>query len=388
MRRSFFALPAAAALAACIMPLPAFAQQSWEITVQDSGAEITWTDADAVDVQIPAQADGQEVTAIAAEGFSGCAALERIEIPDTVTVIGDYAFQNCTSLETITIPASVTQIGNFAFEGCTSLREISVEEDNEAYCSVDGVLMTKDMSMIIRYPAAKADTFYEMPEECDIIAAWGFTGCRYLEETDLNEVRKMGADVFMGCTALQKVTLTNHITELIGASFAHCTALRTVSGTGQVRTIGDNCFFGCAELTDIGNPERLESVGKQAFYGCVSLKELHLPASLRSIGEYGIGYSVTEDGENALIPDVCLYMPIGSKAYRYARENGLKFQASMPENALMITLVVLLLAGLGIAAAVIKHKEHAAEEAAKQERLRAEERAQKKQKRSKRKGQT
>ena len=78
MRKSFFALPAAAALAACIMPLPAFAQQSWEITVQDTGAEITWTDADAVHAQIPAQADGQEVTAIAEDEAEKCKSAKEV----------------------------------------------------------------------------------------------------------------------------------------------------------------------------------------------------------------------------------------------------------------------------------------------------------------------
>ena len=64
------------------------------------------------------------VEAIAEFAFAGCVALERIEIPSTVTFIGDYAFDGCYNLEDVTLPDSVTYLGRSAFEGCECFRSI------------------------------------------------------------------------------------------------------------------------------------------------------------------------------------------------------------------------------------------------------------------------
>ena len=58
--------------------------------------------------------------------FSGCANLESITIPSSVTSIGAYAFENCTGLKSITVPSSVTSIGTGAFDGCVNIEEANI----------------------------------------------------------------------------------------------------------------------------------------------------------------------------------------------------------------------------------------------------------------------
>lgn len=60
----------------------------------------------------------------------------------------------------IVIPASVSQIDLYSFQTNDNfdyLEEIEVHKDNEYYSSIDGVLYSKDGSLLIMYPPAKRD---------------------------------------------------------------------------------------------------------------------------------------------------------------------------------------------------------------------------------------
>ena len=68
----------------------------------------------------------QGCDALCGDLFHGCAAIEQIEIPWTVTSIGDRAFYGCTSLGAsgVLIPEKVTAIGENAFAFCSSLESV------------------------------------------------------------------------------------------------------------------------------------------------------------------------------------------------------------------------------------------------------------------------
>ena len=58
---------------------------------------------------------GGFLTTIGEYAFSGCSALENINILDTVAYIGDYAFADCYSLMSLTIAGYVISISSNAF---------------------------------------------------------------------------------------------------------------------------------------------------------------------------------------------------------------------------------------------------------------------------------
>ena len=75
-------------------------------------------------------------------GYSGPGG--NVTIPDTinglpVTSIGIEAFNFIYTLSTVTIPGSITNVGIAAFGNCTNLLAITVDAQNSAYSSVDGI---------------------------------------------------------------------------------------------------------------------------------------------------------------------------------------------------------------------------------------------------------
>ncbi len=80
---------------------------------------------------IPDTIDGQTVTVISKDCFSGCAGLTSIVLPDTLKEIDDRAFSFCSDLRGISIPEGVTRIGNSAFSGCSSLEAIHLPSSIE-----------------------------------------------------------------------------------------------------------------------------------------------------------------------------------------------------------------------------------------------------------------
>lgn len=67
------------------------------------------------------------------------------------------------------------------------MTEIMVEEDNLNYYSLDGVLFTKNMTELIRYPEGKEGDTYQVPATVTSIGDYAFYGCAGLESIDLPE---------------------------------------------------------------------------------------------------------------------------------------------------------------------------------------------------------
>ena len=152
------------------------------------------------------------VISIGISAFSGCTSLESITIPDSVTEIGDYAFGSCESLESVTIGDGVTYIGSDAFYGCTSLENILVDENNEHFADIDGILFNKGCKALLYYPAGKTSATYIIPDSVTHIAYGAFSTC----------------------TSLKSVTISDGVTSINDSAFRGCTSLRTVYYTGSV----------------------------------------------------------------------------------------------------------------------------------------------------------
>ncbi|MCD8302809.1 MAG: leucine-rich repeat domain-containing protein [Prevotellaceae bacterium] len=154
---------------------------------------------------------GDSVTSIGAGAFLYCSSLVEVKMGNSVTSIEAGAFGDCSSLTELTIPKSVSSIESNAFMSCTSLTAIYVDEENEQYCSMDGVLYTKDMNELIRVPAGNATLVtFNIPEGVISIGSDAFEDCTSLTQVTIpNSVTSIEQDAFYGCTSLTQIYSAN-----------------------------------------------------------------------------------------------------------------------------------------------------------------------------------
>lgn len=103
------------------------------------------------------------VTVIETDAFAYSDVTE-VTIPESVEKIGVRAFAYARDLRQIFIPKSVVSIETSALCGMDMLECIEVDTENPAYASLDGVLFTKDMKQLIKYPGYK-NYMSETPNE-------------------------------------------------------------------------------------------------------------------------------------------------------------------------------------------------------------------------------
>ena len=144
------------------------------------------------------------VTGIGDYAFSGCsnavsiAAPDSLDMPGTLESVGDYAFLNCSSLKELRFLKSTTDLAFITMDrGCSSLRAIRFSDsENPLYCSVSGVVYSKDKSQLVRLPPAYSGAF-TVRNTAASIAAGAFAQCDSLTTLTIPEsVTELGISVF------------------------------------------------------------------------------------------------------------------------------------------------------------------------------------------------
>lgn len=100
----------------------------------------------------------------------------EFRVPDGVEKISAECFNVIQGIETVYIPASVTEIPEGAIFSTFELKEIIVDEANPNYKSENGLLLSRDGTLLLAWPdGIEADEFV-IPEGVERIGAYLFYG--------------------------------------------------------------------------------------------------------------------------------------------------------------------------------------------------------------------
>ncbi len=287
---------------------------------------------------------------IGSESFYGCSALDEISLPESLNAIGDYAFQGCTSLKSIALPENVQNLGSYIFYNCESLTSIETAETNPMFMSADGVLFTRDGVTLVRYPEAKTDESYTVPEGCTQLANGSFVDAVYLKNIDLGSASVYGIDVFFRCTGLESIVIPEGAESIASNMFAYCSSMESVSLPSTLKSIDSYAFYTCAALTDVSVPDGTETLGSYSFFNCIELRTLHLPDSITEIGDGAMGYyAESDDTEPKKLDGFTVEYSKNDVIYSFVKQYDL-YGTGSGSSKLWIWLVsagaVLVLAGL------------------------------------------
>ena len=196
----------------------------------------------------------------------------RVDIPASiaydgveysVTSIHSEAFSFCSALTSVSIPSSMTWIKYSAFIFCRNLTSVYIS-DIAAWCSID---FTNYASNPLAYGA-------ELYLNGQVIK----------DLTIPDNVTKIGAYAFSGCSSLTSVTIPGGVTSIEGWTFSDCISLTSVSIPSSVTSIGGSAFLGCSSLTSVTIPSGVKTIETGTFRNCTSLTSVTIPSSVKTIG--------------------------------------------------------------------------------------------------------
>ena len=277
----------------------------------------------------------ESVTRIGFAVFQGNSRLTSVTLPNSVTHIGDYAFVNCYALTSVTIPSAITRIGqrvffgtgltsvtipnsvtnihNTAFSNCRGLMSIVVDENNANYKSANGLLLSKDGTILINGVNGEV----AIPDGVMRIDQFAFEGLSGLTSVTMpNSVTDIGVNAFWSCSSLTSVMISSSVTNIHSSTFGYCGGLmsivvdegnatyKSVNGLllskdgillihgvnadvvipNDVTTIGDYAFSNCNGLTNVTISSSVTNIGYRAFANCNGLTSVAIPDSVTNIG--------------------------------------------------------------------------------------------------------
>ncbi len=303
--------------------------------------------------------------------FERCTSLEEIVLPDSLKKIGPKTFKDCSSLKEITFGAGLEKVDYDAFEdsddiyksistfkissnnpyfngydGCiydkenklvlypetrnastffvneivsgfsenstqsmTAVTEFIVDENNPYLTAIDGVIYSKDLTRLIRFPTLKSGD-YISPDSVTSVGKNAFYKCNlvdrivfnnsnisfeeecfyHCEFTELNVpclekklayyLGKGERTVAFKSDKMEKLVLTNQIKN-IPEYFADWYPFKEVDVQGSFKEIGMSAFASCS-FTEISLPDSVEVIGQSAFSHS-KLEYIYLGRSLKNI---------------------------------------------------------------------------------------------------------
>lgn len=122
------------------------------------------------------------------------------KIHSNTQVIACDAFKDCKYISALSFPKYVRNVGESYLYWCTSLANIDVDQENEYYQSINGVLYSKNGEILLKYPSYKKDKFFYVPDT----------------------VKEIMYSAFYYCDVLEKIVIPKTVKNIYNSAFNNC----------------------------------------------------------------------------------------------------------------------------------------------------------------------
>ena len=250
---------------------------------------------------------------IGSNAFENIPLSGSLTLPEGIVSVANNCFGSCLSLTDITFPATITDIDPAFDTNCQALTHIYVNDGNETYEALDGILYKKKNGALslVRCPIANPEPI-KIPANKNIteIAKEAFRDCKMQSITLNNGLLKIGENAFTNCKNLVSLTIPSSVTDIASSFVNGCDKLATLTiatGNSVYETIDkityakisikegettteSKAIFRVPEaitLTDgklnLSEVKGVTKVGNSAFEGVKELKELILPDDVTTL---------------------------------------------------------------------------------------------------------
>lgn len=151
---------------------------------------------------------------IGKRAFYRCYELAYISFNDELEVIEEEAFAFCSKVKLIQLGSNIKSIDSSAFNGCVQLIHFLVDEKNEYYRNIEGILYTKDKKNLVRCGQNYEYDVINIPDTVENIFPWAFSQCLSIVDISLpKHLKTIGKYAFRDCSQIHTLTLWDNITE-------------------------------------------------------------------------------------------------------------------------------------------------------------------------------
>ena len=203
-----------------------------------------------------------------------------VTFPSGLVGIGDYAFISSALTGEVALPASLKNLGAGAFASCGQLTQISVEEGNEAYASVAGVVYTIDKTTLAAYPAGNAASEYSLLESTLVVADSAFYGSENLTQIMLDEaLTNIERYAFYSVSKLGGISIPDNVMQISNYAFARDYNLGYIAFTENSKLPRISyAAFADSGVYSMRIPASVSTMAQEAFAGCNNLQSVTFAA--------------------------------------------------------------------------------------------------------------
>ena len=196
----------------------------------------------------------------------------KLVVPDEiagkpVVRIDKFGIANAESLLVIIIGKNVREVDNWGIVNNANLFRFEVDENNEYFCAVDGVLFNKNRTKLIAYPERSRETFSD----------------EFLDNKKYKSIPSVPAATE---ETDQIYIVPGGVEELAPHSFYRIDMLEKLVLPDTLKFIGTEALFQMYALKEINFPEGLQTIERDGVSFCSSLTQIDLPSTITKLEEY------------------------------------------------------------------------------------------------------